>query len=193
MEGLSAGAITLLQYLLPGFVAAWIFYGFTAHPKPSQFERVVQALIFTFIVQIVSEIARAGLSGSDLDLVVPTPVADLMAACLLGIAAAYSVNSDKLHSAARRLGLTHRNSYVSEWFSAFAGKATYVVLHLKDDRRIYGWPREWPSRPTDGHIRLEQVSWLLDDQEVKLESVRSILIDVRDIRWVEFIEPEREP
>jgi len=33
--------IILVTYLLPGFLAAWVFYGLTSPPKPSQFERVV--------------------------------------------------------------------------------------------------------------------------------------------------------
>ena len=51
METFAKDFVTLLQYLLPGFVAAWVFYGFTSFPKPSQFERVVQALIFTIFIQ----------------------------------------------------------------------------------------------------------------------------------------------
>ena len=44
--------LAVIAFLLPGFITAWIFYGLTSHPKPSQFERTIQALIFTFIVQI---------------------------------------------------------------------------------------------------------------------------------------------
>ena len=40
-----------IERLLPGFVAAWIFYGLTGHSKPSPFERVVQALVYNVIVQ----------------------------------------------------------------------------------------------------------------------------------------------
>ncbi len=43
--------ITILQYLLPGFIAAWVFYALTSYPKRSQFEQVIQALIFTMVVQ----------------------------------------------------------------------------------------------------------------------------------------------
>jgi len=53
MEGVSTELVNLLRYLLPGFLAAWIFYGLTAHPKAAQFERVVQAVIFTAIIQWV--------------------------------------------------------------------------------------------------------------------------------------------
>ena len=52
MDSLTNDIVVILQYLLPGFLAAWIFYGFTSHPKPSQFERVVQALIFTLIIHL---------------------------------------------------------------------------------------------------------------------------------------------
>ncbi len=44
--------LAVVAFLLPGFITAWIFYGLTSHPKPSQFERTIQALIFTFIIQI---------------------------------------------------------------------------------------------------------------------------------------------
>ncbi len=47
MELASKELVGIISYLLPGFLAAWIFYGLTAHPKPQPFERVVQALIFT--------------------------------------------------------------------------------------------------------------------------------------------------
>lgn len=50
-EEMSKEVVLVLVYLLPGFLAAWVFYGLTSHPKPSQFERVVQAVIFTFVIQ----------------------------------------------------------------------------------------------------------------------------------------------
>ena len=54
MDTFAKDFVTLLQYLLPGFVAAWIIYSFTSYPKPSQFERVVQALIFTIFLHTMS-------------------------------------------------------------------------------------------------------------------------------------------
>jgi hypothetical protein len=193
MEGLSASVVALLQYMLPGFLSAWVFYGFTSHPKPSQFERVVQALIFTFIVQIVSSLVEELLSGWSLWQESLRPATHLLIAFLVGLVAAYSVNTDKLHAVARRLGLTRRTSHVSEWFSTFSEKATYVTLHLKDDRRIYGWPREWPSHPEKGHIRLQQVSWVHGESELHLAGVDTVLIDAHDVRWVEFMEAIEEP
>lgn len=61
MDKVAPELIAILQYLLPGFLAAWVFYGFTSFPKPSEFERVIQALIFTFIVQFVVAIEETAL------------------------------------------------------------------------------------------------------------------------------------
>lgn len=50
--------VDLLQYLAPGFVVAWVFYGFSPHVKPPQFERVVQALVLTVVVQVLIRAER---------------------------------------------------------------------------------------------------------------------------------------
>jgi hypothetical protein len=40
MEEISADVVALLEYLAPGLLAASVYFGMTAHQKPSQFERV---------------------------------------------------------------------------------------------------------------------------------------------------------
>ena len=49
----SSEIVKVIYALLPGFLTAWVFYGLTAHPRQGTFERVVQALIFTGIVQAI--------------------------------------------------------------------------------------------------------------------------------------------
>jgi hypothetical protein len=50
MKELSPELIALLNYLLPGFLATWIFYTLTAHRKKEPFERIIEAVIFTALV-----------------------------------------------------------------------------------------------------------------------------------------------
>lgn len=56
MNWVSSEAIAILSFLLPGFVSVAIFHLFTSHPKPSEFERAVQALIFTILVRKESQL-----------------------------------------------------------------------------------------------------------------------------------------
>ena len=168
-------------------------YGFTSYPKPSQFERVVQALIFTLIIQaavycvegVLKWIGNYFLWGawstnSEL-------VTSIIVASIMGFVFAYFANTDKFHSLARHVGITRETSYPSEWFGVFSKKITYVILHLNDERRIYGWPIEWPSEPGKGHFSLQQVSWLDDNNEIPLSGVDSVLIKGEDVKWVEFM------
>jgi hypothetical protein len=194
MENFAKDFVILLQYLLPGFVAAWIFYSLTSFPKPSQFERVVQALVFTIFVQSLVTVIKKLLLlvGSNWSTFTWNSSSNLiwsiMSALALGICFSYFANNDKIHKKLRDFGITRETSYPSEWFGAFLKKITYVVLHLDGERRLYGWPIEWPSEPEKGHFVLVQASWLDGENQIPITGVESIMVNVRDVKMVEFME-----
>lgn len=194
---LSDNFLAIVTFLLPGFLSAWIFYGLTSHPKPSQFERTVQALIFAFIVQILITPFH-WLLGALGNIIVLHPwdsisesFASLFLAVLLGIILAYFTNSDSFHKQLRKVGFTTRTSHPSEWYYVFSEKVTFVILHLKDRRRLYGWPKEWPVEPGKGQFYIMGPSWILDDEtEIELLKLDGILINAEDVQWVEFVKPD---
>lgn len=166
MSWASSEAVSILTFLLPGFVAAAVFYSFTSHPKPSEFERVVQALIFTIVAQAIVEVLRAVLlwvGGAVGAVATWTKTGEITTsvsvAIVVGLVAVRMVNNDTLHGLLRRLRFTRESSYPSEWYSAFSRHPdSYVVLHLKGERRLYGWPEEWPTRPDQGHFSIAEVN-----------------------------------
>lgn len=194
MEWASHEVVSILTFLLPGFVAAWVFFALTAYPKPSEFERVVQALIFTVLSQgVVSAVrlligwARGDAStqlklGDDRQL-----VAALGVAIVLGLLFSRWSNNDAMHLLLRRWGFTKQTSFPSEWFGAFNQHPAYVVLHLTGERRLYGWPEEWPSDPTRGHFKLVEAEWLDDGKRIPLAGVSGILVPVSEVSFVEFM------
>lgn len=160
MPELSKDLIALLQYLVPGFLVAWIYFGLTSHQKPIQFERIVQALIFALFVHLLVPIERAiALKAGRIWSVGNWTTegelfASLVTAIFLGLAFCYLINLDLLHAFLRKFNLSTRSSHPSEWFTAFDTKKVFIVVHLKDGRRIYGWPHIWPSDPGKGHLFL---------------------------------------
>lgn len=194
MENFANDFVQLLQFLLPGFVAAWVFYSFTSFPKPSQFERVVQALIFTIFVQALVAFVKMVLIfiGNIWHVFTWNSHSDLFwsicSALSLGLCFSYFANNDKIHKKLRELGVTRETSFPSEWFGIFIKNVTYVVLHLDGERRLYGWPIEWPSEPGKGHFVLKQASWLVDDKQIDLTGVESIMVEAKEVRMVEFME-----
>lgn len=197
MAWMSGEIVGLLTFLLPGFVAAAIFYSLTSHPKPNAFDRVVQALIFTVVGQAITAVVVLSLNenalesytelGEDRQLVLSVSVA-----VMLGLIATFVTNNDMLHSILRWLRITRETSYPSEWYSAFSRHSgCYVVLHLQGERRLYGWPVEWPSAPDNGHFRIAHAEWLVDEKgsqkQVPVKGVSAILIPVAAVEMIEFL------
>lgn len=193
-EELSRDLFLFLMYLLPGFLAAWIFYGLTSHPKPSQFERVVQALIFTFIIQTINPIfgwmfTKLGsiivLGDWDENAIKFT---SLVLAVTFGGVLAYLTNNDYCHKYLRKHGFTSRTSHPSEWFYVFSEKVTFVILNFHDGRRLYGWPKEWPIDGSKGQFYIMLPSWIdIDGNIVDLPQLDGVLVSASDVKWVEFL------
>jgi predicted membrane protein len=195
MPELAKDSVALFSYLLPGFLSAWVLYGLTSDPKPSQFERVIQALIFSFAVYALHPFVEAALLGlgSHLGAVrvwddAASNGAKAAIAVTLGLLLAWYTNTDVIHKWFRRRGFTTRTSYPSEWFGVFSNVVTYVVLQLNDGRRIYGWPKEWPNEPDKGHFYMMQACWIAEDgAQTELSDVHGVLIASKDVKWVEFV------
>ena len=204
--------ITILLFLLPGFVTAAVFFSYTSHLKPSPFERVIQALVFTILNHATVEVLR--LCGRTFywfsmqtDVVwirgavarvalvfdtIPDALLYVVIAVLLGFTAVYITNNDTFHRILRRYKFTAEDSYPSEWYSAFAQSRTYVVLHLIGQRRLYGWPKEWSGNPDNGHLLIAECEWLDGDQRIPVEDVDTMLIPVSDVEMVEFVTLNQE-
>jgi Family of unknown function (DUF6338) len=190
----SKDVLTLLTQLMPGFLTAWVVYGLTTYTKPPQFERVVQALIYSFIVNgviallevillAVGKVKILGIWDKSSEL-----IASAIIALALGVALSYFMTNDAFFKLARRLSLTTRTPYPSEWYGAFATTPRYLVLHLADGRRLSGYPIEWPTEPTVGHFRMTDAAWLNDDNtELPLDGDESILVQAKLVEMVELL------
>ena len=202
MSWASNEAIGLLMFLLPGFVAAAIFYSLTSFPRPGAFDRLIVALIFTAIGQTITEYglpAITGSSGETPDTGGWQPLAPFFVAVALGLGASVLSNTDILHRLLRSMHFTRETSYPSEWYSTFArmGDSHYIVLHLAGERRLYGYAEEWPSNPERGHFRIAEPEWLGEDGErtpaeseggeTPAEGVAAVLIPATAVTMIEFM------
>lgn len=194
MDLMGNDVVSVLSFLLPGFIAAWVFHGLTPFPKPKQFERVVQALILTLFVQAgVSVLATAAVAlGKLLPLGQWSEQTKLIwsvvLALILGLLLARWATHDTIHARLRKWNFTSLTSYPSEWFSEFSRNQGYVVLHLVGERRLYGWPELWPSTPRDGQFSIAEAEWLVDGDRRPLTGVRNVVVPAQDVELVEFME-----
>ncbi|CAI2430810.1 DUF6338 family protein [Serratia liquefaciens] len=194
MESISGEIFTILKYLLPGLLSAWMFHAFTAYPKPSQFERIVLALIFTAFIQAGVYASHHALLfiGKYKSFGVWSSAAQsfwtYLWAITLGITFTIFSNNDKFHALLRFLKITSETSFHCEWYGTFKLNQDFVILHLKDDTKIYGWPSEWPSDPTKGHIVLSDPCWVKDDGYEYMPTVKLMMLSISEVKWVQFMQ-----
>jgi hypothetical protein len=118
MDDLVKEIIPLLQYLIPGFLSTWIFYSLTAFKRPDTFGQIVQALIFTFVIQgavlavgnLCLWIGSTGVSLGSWNDRAQTLWAFVFS-LLLGLFACYLATSDKLHGWLRKRNVTKQSSF----------------------------------------------------------------------------------
>ena len=202
MAWVSGEVVNVLVFLLPGFVAASVFHSLTSHPEPGTFDRLIQALVFTVIVNAIIAgiflVTNITLEERVTNITLEKswiPVLAVLISVMLALMTVCWSNNDTMHRILRRLGITKETSYPSEWYSTFWRlNDCYVVLHLKGERRLYGWPEEWPSQSDRGHFRISEGEWLVKDAKkddkndgVSATEVSAILIPANDVEMVEFI------
>ena len=187
------------QFLLAGFVAAWVFYGLTPYRRPTPFERVVQALVYTAVVQLLATglAGVAGLTewGAKAAEILPGPVGIFLLAVFIGVVFAWLTNRDYPHEWLRKTGITSQTARKCNWADAFdmAGY-DFIALNLKDGRRLCGWPLSWPDTHADDHFLLMDYAWLPDQggeapdsSKITLAWGDGILVAAEAVDMVEFL------
>jgi Family of unknown function (DUF6338) len=189
-------ALDVFFTLMPGFLAAGVFHLLTAHPKPKELERVVQALIFTVIIKgavitVKGVLLLLGMLGPPicrwpLEAEIPLSV---VAAVALGLFLAWNANTDRLHQYLLvRWTRTKETSFPSNWCAAFSKHSGYVLLHLKSGRRLYGWPEYWPNVPGEGHFVIMEPEWVLEDnRSVPVHVTRQVLVATAEVEMIELL------
>ena len=194
MSWASSELVSLLVFLLPGLVAAAIFSSLTSRPKPSDFDRVFQSLIFTILIQAATAGILWAFGRKDLLNFPENGHVELLLsvaiAIVLGVVASYVLNHDLVFRVLRFIRVTKETS-LSPWYSSFFNNdGSYVILHLDGQRRLYGWPDEWPGLPGTDYFKISEAEWLGEGGRTPLEGARFILVPASEVGMVEFVKTQ---
>lgn len=164
MNWISDEIIGVLTFLLPGLVTSVIFHSLTSHRKPSPFDRITSALVFTILIKYIISILNSLIPK--INDFLPDSLIKIMVISLLGLAISCMSNKDIPHKWLRRLGITKETSYSSELAAMFMkhGDKAVIMLYLKENRyKLYGRLVEWPRDPQNGYFRIIDVDWIDDE------------------------------
>ena len=187
--------IPILIFLLPGFLTGKMLDLLVVAKPKDVFDRIVQAFVFTFINLLCFSVVRWLLekfSGHQFDHEQFFTVGNLLITifCAVGIAliCSYEVRNEWLINWLREKKITKKGYKPSTWLETFEHVEKYVVVHLNDGRRVYGWPTYYSDEPEERAIYLEDASWLDDQNNLINNPPISIFLDEKTgIQFIEFL------
>lgn len=195
-------ALQLLLMLLPGFFAAYVVQALATRRQQSDLERVIEALVFSFIIYVSYSAVMSGslpfsvvhdASGKVEDSVVwqPQHLAGLVAVTLVftSLSVVYArLDGNRI---LRRIRLTERTTNNSIWNDIFEHEATrdqVVQVELGDKRSVIGILLYYSDAAEDCSLFLKQASWVdADGSTIPILGQGILLTKASDIRSVSLL------
>ena len=191
----------ILLFLLPGFISSLMLRQITVRAKHTDFEKVVEALVFSFLIYLLS----VPLFGNTLPVswrLTPDGYTIrlhwlqlvVLLAEAVGISCCYgaAVQHDLLHKLLRQLKMTEKTSRTSIWNDVLQDiKNTYLMVELRDGRRIAGYLTYYSDEAEDSSLFLEDAAWLREDgEQVTVDGAGILITKEAGVSTISFLDPE---
>jgi hypothetical protein len=200
-------ALQILLILLPGFAAAYVVQMFAIRGPQTDFDKVVESCLYSFLIYSIFALCNHG--RLPFDLIPPKPPLTevtifwhrkallLLVATtfIIALLAVLYINHDG-NRLFRKLKLTERTSRRSVWNDIFQGEAStsqIVQIELDGNRSLIGVLTYYSDAAEDGSVFVEQASWI--DQDGKTTPVPGLgvlLTKSANIKSISLLDPPAE-
>jgi hypothetical protein len=206
-----AEALGVLLVLLPGFTCAYIVQFLTVWRKQTELDKVVEALLFSLVLYVVSLPIfdhKLPIGWQSLDpgrpnvyqvLVDWKHLATLAGLAIL-VALLYSanINHDWLMKTLRWMRITERTARSTIWNDTFQEIGGFVQVGISGDRSVIGWLRDYSDDASEPSLFLEEAAWVTKGPdgtatEVTIEGPGILLTKETAIEYVIFLPWHQQP
>ncbi|WP_067068185.1 DUF6338 family protein [Roseateles chitosanitabidus] len=169
-------------FLLPGLISVAFFNVILCKGQDLDGLRVVLAVTVSFVVWFGLRDLQSNFGAWIL-------VMRILVGALLGTVAGWVFRLKRDWRRRVRGVPGKRVSSALAWFDAFRGEQSHVLLHMKDGRKIFGWPEGWPQDPAVGHFLLIHPLVQANGRFHKLRpDGAAVLLPAADVSWVQFLD-----
>jgi hypothetical protein len=197
-------ALQVFLILLPGFSAAYVVQALATRRAQSDFERVIEAVVFSFIIYVCYTPLNHGnlpfeiikdQTGKTEDTVLWHPAQLLSLVAVTVVFALFAVVYIRFDGNRffRAVGLTERTTRNSIWNDILEHEAIDsqpVQVELADGRNILGVLLYYSDNSEDDSVYLSQASWVdKDGQTVPIPGPGILLTKNSGIRSVSLLNP----
>jgi hypothetical protein len=198
--------------LLPGLVSSQIFYSILGQGKEvSASTRIYDAIIFSFISYLAvsmitpwSPILQVHETQGTLNYAFSGDRAlvfyNLLTMIFIPILLAGVMHNDLFHKVLRLLRVSSKTSRQNTWSDVLLAEDRFIVVYLKDERRIRGYPTKFSADPQEGYIYLFNPAWVNDERQKEGDpayieiGAHGILVNKSEIDLIEFaLNPGEKP
>ncbi|HEY1500745.1 MAG TPA: DUF6338 family protein [Acidobacteriaceae bacterium] len=190
--------------LLPGFLAAYILQSLVSRPKQSDLEKLIEALILSFVIYLISAVVlgtrfpvawnlvkdSSGNFTYEIQLAWWKLLFLLLLPILLGFLCAFLMLHDYVLRILRWANLTDRTSRASTWNDVLQDVEGAAQVELGDGRNVMGWVSYYSDDPDDASLFLQHAAWV-NTETNELEPITGpgiLLTKEAGIRSVMFLD-----
>ncbi|MBC8357337.1 MAG: hypothetical protein H8E54_00105 [Candidatus Aminicenantes bacterium] len=189
-------ALQILIFLIPGFISAVILDTLVVRMKKKELGKIIEALIFSMIIYtIYSSISgKSPISLSKIEestTLVYDSKSFLWLALLslfIPLVLSFLITNDLHMKLARKLRITRKTARASVWFDVFSDLDKHIIINFENDRRIYGWPMYYSTKPENPYIFLFRPAWIQEGKFVDLNIEGILITPEQKIESIEFLE-----
>ncbi len=175
--------------LFPGFLTMAIKNGLLATKDKTGVDKIVEAIAFSLVDYGVYVLISSSLGLSLIkvqiqkeavqliDFNIQNIILILAIAILIGVLVATLLERGWLYKILRKLKITYLTGRITVWNDVFSSyRKIWVLVHLKDGRKIIGWPRYYSGGSTRRELFLADAAWVPDDGKLVDVEGEGILI-----------------
>ncbi len=190
----------LLLLILPGLVASQVFYSASGSEQKELPARIIDSLIFSFIIYILAglfipwePILQTKVISGAMQFVLTKNKYLILLNIILIILVPLSFtalhHNDILMKILRQLNITTKSSRPNTWSDVFLSQDRHIIVHLKDGRRVRGYPERFSTDPKEGFVYLFNPAWIKNDNNKSFyieTGAHGFLINREEIDLIEF-------
>lgn len=180
-----AGALFLFLYLLPGFLGAVVYDYLVERQRPTNFDRIIEALVLTLASSILAHVWFQVPLLPNANLSRDTPPTKILSVfltsnivyisfCAIGISVIFAIvnNQGWIYWVLNRLRLTYKHGDWDVWQDTFYKHRKYWInVRFKDGRSLIGWPQYYSATGKPRELFVADATWWEPDETGALTSV----------------------
>jgi hypothetical protein len=197
---ISKETILILISLMPGFISVLIYNKLIYRGEIEVYNKVIEALIYSLLIYfgtiiltgkfpvsvLISQTDKVEDYASEYNKI--SIVTIVLLSVIYPIFLGYLNKFDLLHRFFRIIRVTNRTGRDSIWLDVFYDLKRTVIVHMKDGRRLLGWPQYFSNKVGPAFLYLIKPSWIdKEGKYIDLDIDGVFLIDHENVSHIEFM------